>query len=124
VPPLAVLVVDDDRDCADSLALVLRLHGFDARAAYDAVAALAAFTAFRPQVILLDLAMPGTDGYALADRVRREPGWQPVLVAVTGFGDPSERARTGAAGFDHHFVKPVDPGLVADMLRAYADRQD
>jgi DNA-binding response OmpR family regulator len=120
--PVAVLVVDDDRDSADSLALVLRLQGFDARPAYDADGTLAAVVEFRPQAILLDLAMPGTDGYALADRIRREVNCRPVLLAVTGLGDAAERARTRAAGFGYHFVKPVDPGVLVGVLRAHADR--
>lgn len=124
MPALSVLVVDDVRDSADSLAMVLRLQGFDARAAYHADAALAAVAEFRPQVILLDLAMPGTDGYAVADRIRRELDWRPVLVAVTGLSDPGERERTRAAGFDHHLVKPVDPGVVVNLLRAYSGRQE
>lgn len=121
--PFAVLVVDDDPDCAESLALVLRLNGFDVRSAYDADAALAQVNGWQPQAVLLDLAMPGTDGYVLADHIRRETHGRPVLLAVTGHGTRDDRDRSKAAGFDHHLLKPVEPQLLCDLLRGYATGQ-
>jgi CheY-like chemotaxis protein len=118
--PLAVLVVDDFQDTAESLAMVLRSEGFDARAAYGAAAALATVADWPPDAVLLDLAMPGTDGYALAERLCREALRRPLLVAVTGLGRDADRDHTRAAGFDHHLVKPVDPCALLDLLRARA----
>jgi DNA-binding response OmpR family regulator len=118
--PLAVLVVDDYQDTADSLAMILRSEGFDARAAYGADAALAAVADWRPDAVLLDLAMPGTDGFALAERLCRESLRRPLLVAVTGLGTDVDRDHTRAAGFDHHLVKPVDPCALLALLRAHA----
>jgi two-component system OmpR family response regulator len=109
-PQFRVLCVDDNRDCADSAALLLRMVGFDVRACYDGVSALALNESFRPGTCLIDLHMRGMDGDELALRLRAGPGWQPMLlVAITAMSDEDSRARTKAAGFDFHLVKPVDP---------------
>ncbi len=119
--PRRVLVVDDSRDAADSLAMVLRLLGHDARAIYDGQAALRAVEAACPDVVFLDLGMPGMSGYDVAGRLRAWPGLPPVrLVALTGWGAEEDHRRTKEAGFDHHFVKPVAP---AD-LQTYLDGLD
>ncbi|HTO07215.1 MAG TPA: ATP-binding protein [Myxococcota bacterium] len=103
------LVVDDNRDAADSLALLLRLQGIDAEVAYDGESALEAVRARRPEVVLLDLGMPGMDGFEIASRVRREPELaDTVLIALTGWGQPEHRQKTREAGFDGHLVKPVE----------------
>ncbi|MCE9574125.1 MAG: PAS domain S-box protein [Deltaproteobacteria bacterium] len=111
-----VLVVDDNPDAADMLAEVLRARGHAAAVAYDAPAALALVARFRPDVALLDLGLPVVDGYELARRLREVAG--PVrLVAVTGYGQPADRERSEAAGFDAHMVKPVDlAALFAALL--------
>lgn len=112
-----ILVVDDHRDAADSLALLLRLLGAEAHVARDGPSALAAARAVRPAVVLLDLGMPGMDGYEVARRLRREPGWRDVvLVALTGWGQEEDRRRSREAGFDHHLVKPVDPPALEALL--------
>jgi CheY-like chemotaxis protein len=114
-PPLRILVVDDNRDAADSLCLLLRMWAFDVRVAYDGQEALAAAHAYRPDCLLSDIGLPGIDGYHLAERVRRDEALKGVtLVAVTAYAD---EARAKAAGFDHHFVKPPDPQAVEAMLR-------
>jgi CheY-like chemotaxis protein len=118
-PPFRILCVDDRRDAADAEVLLLRAGGFEALACYDGPSALLAAEAFRPNVCLLDLNMPGMDGDEVAIRLLGRPGWHPlVLIAVTAMGDEASRARTEAAGFHLHLVKPVDP---RKLLRMVAD---
>lgn len=112
-----VLVVDDNRDAADSLADLLRLLGYDARAAYDGPAALAALGGFGPDVALVDLGLPGMNGYELGGRVRAARPGLPV-VALTGRDRPEDRDRTRAAGFAAHLVKPVGPDELRRALGA------
>jgi CheY-like chemotaxis protein/anti-sigma regulatory factor (Ser/Thr protein kinase) len=112
-----ILVVDDNRDAANTLGTLLQLIGADVRVVYDGEAALAAFGAFRPSVVLLDLGMPGMDGYEVARRLRAEPGaTDTTLVALTGWGEPSDRERTRDAGIHHHLVKPVDLNGIQRLL--------
>ena len=109
-----VLVVDDNADAADSLSFLLEMFGHQVRTAHDGPAGLAAAAEFRPDVVFLDLGMPGMDGYQVAARLRGDPALSGVtLVALTGWGHDDDRRRTREAGFDHHLVKPVD----ADELR-------
>lgn len=110
-PGLRLLVVDDNRDAADSLAMLLGLWGHRARAAYDGATALRSARAEPPDAVLLDLGMPGLDGYELASSLRPA-----ALIAVTGFADRAHRDRADAAGFDHFFVKPVDLDALRDLL--------
>jgi signal transduction histidine kinase len=113
--PQRVLVVDDNRDAADSLSMVLRFLGADTRVVYDGLSALEILRTYRPAVVLMDIGMPGIDGHEVARRVRQEPeGRGVVLVALTGWGQEEDRRRSKAAGFDHHLVKPVH----ADALQA------
>jgi PAS domain S-box-containing protein len=124
--PRRVLVVDDNRDGADSLAMILRLLGNEVRVAYDGAEAVRAAEAFRPDVILLDIGLPKLNGHETARRIRREPwGGRVVLIAVTGWGHEEDRRRSQEAGFDFHLVKPVDPyalmKLLAGLLPAPAD---
>jgi PAS domain S-box-containing protein len=112
-----VLVVDDNVDAADSLAMILRLSGQEVRLAYDGPTALLTAQAFRPQVILLDIGMPGMDGYEVARRLREDPRLKPVLlVAMTGWGQEEDRRRSFLAGFDHHLVKPAEPDVLQRLL--------
>ena len=115
-----VLVVDDNQDAADSLALLLQLDGHDVRVVYDGAAALAALDAaqpWRPAVVLLDLGMPGMDGLEVARRLRaNDAAAATLLVALTGWGQHTDRERTRAAGFDHHLVKPVDARALQALL--------
>ncbi len=112
-----VLVVDDNVDAADSLALLLRVSGQEVRVAYDGPTALLITEAFRPQLVLLDIGMPQMDGYEVARRLRRQPGLEGVtLVAVTGWGQEEDRQRSREAGFDHHLTKPADPAALQRLL--------
>ena len=116
-PRLLVLVVDDSRDCAESLALLVRLWGHEAVVAYDGPAALEAARARAPDVVLLDIAMPGMDGYELARRLRLVAGMEKaVLIAITGRGSEADVRRCQEAGIDCHFTKPVDPEELKQVL--------
>jgi signal transduction histidine kinase/ActR/RegA family two-component response regulator len=115
-----VLVVEDNPDTAESLTMLLELLGHRVRTAYDGVAALDAALANVPDVMLVDIGLPGMDGYEVARRVRRDPDLkQVVLVALTGYGREEDKQEAMAAGFDYHLVKPVNPdalhGLVARL---------
>jgi CheY-like chemotaxis protein len=109
-----ILIVDDNVDAARVMADALEVVGHETRVAFDGPAALDAAAEFRPDAALLDLGLPLMDGYELAEQlVAANSGRPPVLVAVTGYGQGSDRERTRAAGFDAHIVKPVDmPALV------------
>jgi PAS domain S-box-containing protein len=108
-----VLVVDDNEDAALSIAILLGLWGHEVKTAFDGNAALAVAAGFAPEVVLLDLGLPGLDGYEVARRLRAG-GLRGLLVAVTGYGREEDRARSRDAGFDRHLLKPVD----LDALRA------
>jgi CheY-like chemotaxis protein len=109
VPPAGVLVVDDNRDAADSLGTLLRLLGAEVRVVHSGEAALAAFDERRPSVVLLDIGMPGMNGYEVAQRMRQREGERRTrLVALTGWGQEHDRRRAAQAGFDLHLVKPAD----------------
>jgi len=112
-----MLLVDDNRDFADSLAALLTLSGAETEVAYDGASALAAIASRPPQVVLLDLGMSGMDGYAVANCIRRDPRYKDIrLVAITGWGQEQDRRRTMEAGFDYHLTKPVDPGVLQRLL--------
>jgi PAS domain S-box-containing protein len=123
--PLRVLVVDDNRDAADSLAVMLELHGHAVALAYDGPAAIETAGRFAPEVVLLDIGMPGMNGYEVAERMRRdEAGRRTLLVALTGWGADEDKRRAMAAGFDHHLTKPVDPASLDAVLEAAAGRRN
>jgi two-component system CheB/CheR fusion protein len=110
MPRRRVLVVDDNHDAADSLAMLLRLAEQDVRVAYDGSTSLAHAQEFQPELVFLDIGMPGMDGYEVARRLRQQPGLEnAVLVAVTGWGQEEDRRRSLEAGFDGHIVKPAEP---------------
>lgn len=116
--PQRILVVDDNRDAADSLALLLRLSGHDVRAVHSAEAALALAPEFNPSVVFLDIGLPGMDGYQVAKRLRHDLGLKQVLlVAITGYGQPEDRRHSHEAGIDYHLVKPVAPEELEAVLR-------
>jgi CheY-like chemotaxis protein len=118
-PSLRILVVDDNRDCADSTVMLLQAVGFEAAACYDGETALAVNQDFKPSLCFIDLNMPGMSGAALARRIRSSPGWQPlVLVAITAVDDEQLQERTSAAGFRLHLVKPVDPRKLVGVVNA------
>ena len=116
-PARRILVVDDNVDAAESLSTLLSLDGHEVRTVHGGPAALEQVRAFCPQVVLLDIGMPGMDGYETARAVRDlQQGRAVVLVALTGWGQEEDRRRTERAGFDHHFVKPVDYAVVQRLL--------
>jgi CheY-like chemotaxis protein len=118
---LTVLVVDDLRDSADSLAEFIRAMGHVVHTSYDGDSALATAREVRPDVVLLDLGMPGVTGYETCRRIRQDARERrPYIVAVTGFGQEQDRLRTAAAGFDHHLVKPVPPATLSRLLSSVA----
>jgi CheY-like chemotaxis protein len=122
VPRRKILVVDDNRDGADMLALRLKLAGQDVLTAYDGRSAIALAKANRPDLVLLDIGLPEMDGYAVARELRAaEETRAAILVAVTGFGTDDDRARAAAAGFDHHVVKPIDTHQLKMILAAGAE---
>ena len=112
-----ILVVDDNQDAADSLSAVLRLRGHEVRTAYDGLAAVEAAWHFTPEVAFLDIGLPKLNGYEVARRIREHDGGKRMyLVALTGWGQPDDRAKAREAGFDRHLTKPVEPGLLEQVL--------
>jgi two-component system CheB/CheR fusion protein len=114
-----VMIVDDDVEVGESMAVVLGIYGYDVQRATDLQSALKVARAFRPQAVLMDISMPGTDGYEVARRLSAIPevGRDIRYIAVTGLGQPDDFRRSQEAGFAHHLVKPVDPNELDDILR-------
>jgi signal transduction histidine kinase/ActR/RegA family two-component response regulator len=126
-PRHRILVVDDDRDVAEALALYLEDQGQDVRVARDGASGLALAESFRPRIVLLDVGMPGFDGHELARRLRTHPGCEnTVMLAISGYDSEADRRRSLAAGCDDHLVKPIDPlslmAIIADCDRRAAAR--
>jgi PAS domain S-box-containing protein len=114
-----VLIADDNRDCALSLAALLRLEGHEVTVAHDGPQALESFAAACPDVALLDIGMPGLSGYEVARRIRKAPGGAGVrLIAITGYGQEGDRERAFESGFDQHLTKPVEWHRVAALVQA------
>ncbi|HKH48882.1 MAG TPA: ATP-binding protein, partial [Thermoanaerobaculia bacterium] len=119
-----VLVVDDNRDATATLEMLVQLWGHEVRTAHTGPAALAEAAIYRPEVVLLDIGLPGMDGYEVAQRLRKLDGLRKVLlIAITGYGQENDRRRSREAGFDQHLVKPVDPTRLQEVLAA-ADSVD
>jgi PAS domain S-box-containing protein len=116
-PQCRILVVDDNRDSASSLGMMLKLMGNEVYTAHDGLAALEAAEQFRPDFILLDIGLPKLNGYEACRRIRAQP-WSRgmVIVALTGWGQEEDRRRSHEAGFDHHLVKPVDVGILRVLM--------
>ncbi|MTV37943.1 response regulator [Duganella radicis] len=120
---MQVLVVDDNQDAADSLTALLELDGFDVRTVYDGAAAVASVQAQAPDMIIMDLGMPGMDGYETARAIRQIAGAERILLlALTGWGQGDARRRTVEAGFDHHLVKPVELEQIVRLAGAHHNR--
>jgi two-component system CheB/CheR fusion protein len=120
--PLRVLVVDDNADAADSLAMLLRTDGHKVEVAYDGAAALEAARAQQPEVVFLDIGLPILNGYEVAKRLhQRQDVPRPLVVALTGYGQEEDRRQAAAAGFDRYLVKPVDPTELTGLLAALAN---
>jgi two-component system OmpR family response regulator len=116
---LRILIAEDNADCAVSMATLLRIYGYDVEVAANGPTALEKARSYQPDVVLLDLALPGMNGYDVARQVSgHRPGKTPLLIAVTGFGQENDRRRSAEAGIDLHLLKPVDP----DQLRAILER--
>jgi PAS domain S-box-containing protein len=116
-----VIIADDNRDSADTLAAMLGMVGHDVRVCYDGVNALTQAELFRPDVMLLDIGMPVLNGLELASRIRERPWGERIrLIALTGWGQPEDLRRSERAGFDHHLVKPVELSRLQDLLAADA----
>jgi len=113
-----VLVADDNQDAAEMMAALFEQLDCDVRAVHDGESAVLQADQFRPDVVVLDIGMPGMDGYEACERIRREPwGASMLIVALTGWGQDSDRQRSARAGFDHHFVKPVDMAELTRFVR-------
>lgn len=116
-PPPRILVVDDNVDAASSLGRLLSLLGYEVRVVNDGAAAVAEIGPFAPQIVLLDLGMPGMDGLETADRIQQcENGQEISLIAVTGWGQDKDRQKTEAAGFVAHLTKPVNLDQLEALL--------
>jgi CheY-like chemotaxis protein len=114
-----VLVVDDNFDAGQALLFLLQNEGHDVRLATDGAAGLVLARSFKPQVMLLDIGMPQLDGYQLASRIRADNELRnATIVAITGYGQKHDRDRSAAAGFDHHFTKPVEFEALKKLLQA------
>jgi signal transduction histidine kinase/CheY-like chemotaxis protein len=120
--PRRVLVVDDNKDAAYTMAMLLRVLGSEVQIANDGATALASIESYRPDVVLLDIGMPGMDGFEVARRIRQRTEFDNiVLIALTGWGQTEDRNRTHAAGFNHHLVKPADITVLQSLLRTAED---
>jgi CheY-like chemotaxis protein len=116
-PGLRVLVVEDNQDTAQFMSALLRTTGCETQVVYDGISALDAAKAFRPNVMLLDIGLPGLDGFEVAQRVRDDPELAAVkLIAISGYGQEQDQLRSKQAGFDWHFVKPMDFNLLLARL--------
>lgn len=111
-----VLVVDDNEDAADSLAMLLAVRGDEVRIAHDGAEAVAAEHEFNPEVVLLDIGLPKLSGYDVARHIRSARGAAVLIIAITGWGQEDDRKRARDAGFDHHFTKPVDFGVLLELI--------
>jgi CheY-like chemotaxis protein len=115
--PRRVLVVDDNVDSANSIAMLLRERGHEVEVAHDGLKALELARRVRPEFVFLDLGLPGLDGFEVARALRREPGLQGArIIAVTGYAQESDRRRALEAGIDQHLVKPADPAFLESLL--------
>lgn len=112
-----ILIVDDNHDSAESVAVLLKLLGADVYIAFDGPGALAGIDRYQPDVVLMDIGLPGMDGYEVARRIRQRPELDCLtLIAITGWGQVEDRLRSRAAGFQHHLVKPADPSALQALL--------
>jgi CheY-like chemotaxis protein len=112
----SILIVEDNDDAREALRMLLELDGHTVEAAAEGAQALEVVRAKDPDVALVDIGLPGIDGYEVARRVRAGHGSRPLLIALTGYGQPEDRRRATEAGFDSLLVKPVDPSALSDLL--------
>ncbi len=116
--PLRILVVEDNRDSADSLCLMLGLWGYDVMVAYSGPDGVQAAKQYQPDVVLCDIGLPGLDGYGVARQLRDSSATAKArLIAVTAYGQDEDRRRSYEAGFERHLIKPVDPNALLSVLK-------
>ena len=121
--PLRVLVVDDNVDTVLSFSMLLRASGHEVQTAHDGLAAVQAAIDYRPDIVLLDIGLPGLNGYEVAKQIRQHPKLKHVvLVALTGYGQDSDRQASGQAGFTHHLVKPARFDELQKILATVAEQ--
>jgi len=115
--PIRILVVDDNRDAADSIGMILSMQGHDVKIVYDGPSALEAASVHMPSVVLLDIGMPGMDGLEVARRLRARPELEgTIFIALTGWGKDEDRRQSQEAGFQHHLIKPLEPSILQNIL--------
>lgn len=120
-----ILVVDDNKDTAESLAMLIEMSGHDVRMAYDGLQALEVVDEFRPRVIFLDIGLPKLNGFDTCRRIREQPwGKDMMVVALTGWGQEEDRRKAMEAGFDEHVVKPMDYGKLVKILASLPVGED
>src|SRR5207302_1530629 len=113
------------RDVADSTAMLVRMAGYNAHLAYDGKGAIESAQRLQPDAVLLDIGLPGIDGYEVAERIRGAAfNERPLIVAVSGYGQDEHRLRSKMAGFDRHIVKPIDPALLTELLASLRTMRD
>ena len=118
-----ILVVDDNRDAALSLAMILKLMGHDSRIAEDGLQAIQVASEYHPELVFLDIGMPRMNGYDACRAIRQLPGGDGMyIVALTGWGQDEDRRKSKDAGFDEHFTKPADPNLITQLLESLPRR--
>jgi CheY-like chemotaxis protein len=114
-----LLVVDDNKDAAESMSMLLEMWGHEVAFAYDGPSALEAAQQWQPEAVFLDIGLPGMDGYEVAERLRELPqSKDAVLIAITGYGQEDDRLRSRRAGIDHHLVKPVAPAALRSLIES------
>lgn len=113
-----ILIVDDNRDLATSLARLLRMSGHDIEVVYDGHTAIEVARTYRPNVILLDIGLPSLDGYQVARILRQEGFHDMIIIAISGYGQDEDRRRAEEAGMDYHLTKPVDLKSITDLLQS------
>jgi len=116
-PNKRVMIVEDNENSAESMAMLLEFKGHNVSTVSDGLAALKLATTFRPDVVILDISLPDMDGYEVAQRLRSDPASTMVLVALSGYGSAEHKRKASEAGFNHHFVKPVDFDALLEVLR-------
>jgi two-component system OmpR family response regulator len=119
VPKRRLLVVDDNKDAAESMSMLLEMWGHEVAFAFDGPSALETAEQWQPEAVFLDIGLPGMDGYEVAERLRELPqARDAVLIAITGYGQEDDRLRSRRAGIDHHLVKPVAPDALRSLIES------
>jgi CheY-like chemotaxis protein len=112
-----VLVVDDNVDAAESAAMLLRIWGHEAQTVHDGLTAIDAVRTYQPEIVLLDIGLPGMSGYEIVRKLRAQPQFKTLVVAaMTGYGQDADRQRSKEAGFDFHLTKPLDPNILETFV--------